>query len=302
MTQVHLIHAVSGQLLESPVWSTAAQCLYLIDIAACELIRYVPDGETVTRWRLPSNPGAIALADKGGLIVALRSGIFHFDTTTAALTLISPPPYDPSTTRFNDGRVDTRGRFWIGSIYEPRDRADTSIYRLETDGRLHRVFDGFTTSNGLAFSPDGRTGYCADTPARKVWTFDIDPTTGAPSERRIFVDLQALNIDGRPDGATIDAEGCYWLALIDAGRVARFDPHGKLMQQIDLPVRWPTCPCFGGADLQTLYVANLRTGRAPDQLAASPDAGTLVGVRLPVSGLPEGIANLINIFPEGKAL
>jgi sugar lactone lactonase YvrE len=292
MTQAHPIHAVSGQLLESPVWSTTEQCLYLIDIAACELIRYVPEGETVTRWPLPSNPGAIALADKGDLVIALRTGIFHFDTTTAALTLIAPPPYDPATTRFNDGRVDRLGRFWIGSIYEPRDRAEASIYRLDTDGTLRRIFEGFTTANGLAFSPDGRTGYCADTPSRKVWAFDLDPATGDASERRVHIDLQALNIDGRPDGATVDAEGCYWLALIDAGRVARFDPRGNLVQQIDLPVRWPTCPCFGGPALQTLYVTNLRIGRQPDQLAASPDAGTLVGAELEIAGLPEALVDL----------
>src|SRR5690606_29900507 len=118
----------------------------------------------------------------------------------------------------------------------------------------------------------GAIGYCADTPARKVWTFDIDPATGDASERRVFIDLQTLSIDGRPDGATVDAEGCYWVALIDAWRVARFDPFGQLMQSIELPVRWPTCPCFGGPDLKTLYVTNLRTGRKADQLAESPDA------------------------------
>ena len=287
-----LITAVSGQLLESPVWSVAEQALYLIDIAARELIRYVPASDTAKRWQLPTDPGALAPAHGGGLLIALRTGVFHFDPATAALNLIAAAPYDEDTMRFNDGGCDRQGRFWIGSIYEPRDRADAAIYRLDPDGTLHRVLDGITTANGLAFSPDGRTGYCADTPTRKVWMFDIDPASGEASERRVFIDLAQLDIEGRPDGATVDAEGCYWLALIDAGRVGRFDPQGKLMQQIELPVRWPTAPCFGGPELKTLYVTNLRTGRQVDQLAASPDAGTLVCIETEVTGVPEAVAGV----------
>lgn len=290
MTQAQLIRSVSGQLLESATWSVADQCLYLIDIAACELIRYVPSTDKVTRWPMPSDPGAIALSQHGGLLVAMRTGVFRFDPATATFELLVQPPYDPDTMRFNDGRCDRQGRFWIGSIYEPRDRAAAGIYRLDADGTLHRVFDGFTTANGLAFSPDGRTGYCADTPARKVWAFDLNES-GDVSERRPFIDLQALEIEGRPDGATVDSEGCYWVALIDAGRVARFDPQGKFMEHIDLPVRWPTCPCFGGPDLKTLYITNLRTGRQPDQLAASPDAGTLVHASTQYIGVADAPAS-----------
>lgn len=275
MSDVRLIPAVSGQLLESPLWSATEHCLYLIDIAARELIRYVPHGDMVARWPLPADPGALALAARGGLLVALRHGVFHFNSARGRVEHIVAAPYDPTHTRFNDGRVDRQGRFWIGSIYEPRDRAAAALYRLDADGSLHRVFDGFTTVNGLAFSPDGCTGYCADTPARKVWAFDVDAATGAASHRRVHIDLQALGIDGRPDGATIDDEGCYWLALIDTGRVARFDPQGRLLRCIELPVRWPTCPAFGGDRLDTLYIANLRTGRAPELLAQSPAAGTL---------------------------
>jgi len=289
MTQARLIPSVTGETLESPVWSHAERCLYLIDIPARELLRYTPDRDAVKRWPLPSEPGALALCEGGGLLVALRTGIFRFDTATRTLTHVADPPYNPDRTRFNDGRCDAQGRFWIGSIYEPRDRAEAAFYRLDTDGTLQRVFDGVTTANGLAFSPDGRTGYCADTPARKVWAFDLD-AQGHPSERRLYIDLQAANIDGRPDGAAVDSEGCYWLALIDSGRIGRFDPQGRLLQTVELPVRWPTCPCFGGDDLRTLYVANLRTGRKPEQLAQCPAAGTLVAVEVDVAGLPERTA------------
>lgn len=292
MTQARLIDAVAGETLESPVWSPAEQCLYLIDIPARALLRYTPADNAVKRWDMPTEPGALALAESGGLLVALRTGVFHFDTTTAALRHIIDAPYAPEHMRFNDGRVDRQGRLWIGSIYEPRDRAAACIYRLDPDRTLQRVFEGFTTVNGLAFSVDGRTGYCADTPSRKVWRFEIDAHSGDASERQVHIDLQALGVDGRPDGATVDAEDCYWVALIDVGQVARFDPDGKLMQQIDLPVRWPTCPCFGGDDLRTLYVTNLRTGRKPEQLAQSPDAGTLVRADVSINGLPEVAARL----------
>lgn len=289
MTQARLIPAVAGGTLESPVWSHAEQCLYLIDIPGRELLRYTPDDGTVKRRAMPSEPGALALCESGGLLVALRTGIFHFNTVTAALTHVADPPYNPDDTRFNDGRCDAQGRFWVGSIYEPRDRAEAAFYRLDADASLHRVYDGVTTGNGLAFSPDGRTGYCADTQTRKVWAFELD-AQGNPSERRVHIDLAAANIDGRPDGAAVDSEGCYWVALIDTGRVARFDPDGKLMQYVELPVRWPTCPCFGGPELRTLYVTNLRTGRKPEQLAQCPDAGTLVAVEVDVAGLPERAA------------
>jgi sugar lactone lactonase YvrE len=284
------IDKIDGELLESPVWSAAEQALYLVDIRGRRLIRYEPARDEVRDWKMPGDAGCVALMrEPGRVAVALRSGLFAFDIASEVLDPLAPPDYDVLKTRFNDGSVDRDGRLWIGTIYEPRDRRDAALYRYDGSGAPKRVREGFTTTNGLACSLDGRTLYAADTPQRKVWAFDLDET-GEIQGERLHIDFESAQLPGRPDGATVDAEDCYWLALIDAGRVARFDPAGKLMQSIEVPVRWPTKPCFGGADLRTLYVTSLRTGRDPAQLAASPRSGTLVAVDAGVTGVAENIA------------
>jgi sugar lactone lactonase YvrE len=284
------IESVRGELLESPVWSVAEQALYLVDIVAQQLIRYRPAEGSVKKWCMPGDVGCVALRNRPGQVaLGLRSGLFGFDTSSEVLEPLAPVDYDVRTTRFNDGCVDRTGRLWIGTIYEPRDHPAAILYRYDGKDALKHVRKGFTTSNGLAFSREGDIVYFADTPQRKVWVFDLDEE-GELHRQRIFIDFDTANLPGRPDGATVDAEGCYWLALLDAWRVARFDPQGKLMREIELPVRWPTKPCFGGTDLKTLYVTSLRTGREPGQLAESPLSGTLIAVDTDIAGLPESAA------------
>lgn len=284
------IDSVRGELLESPVWSEVEQALYLVDILAQTLIRYSPSEGSIARWKLPGDVGCVALRNTPGhVVLGLRSGLFGFDTASEALEPLAPVDYDVRTTRFNDGCIDRAGRLWIGTIYEPRDHPAAALYRYGGGGVLKRVRKGFTTSNGLAFSREGHVVFFADTPQRKVWAFDIDEE-GELHHQRIFIDFEAAGLPGRPDGATVDADGCYWLALIDAWRVARFDPQGRLMEEIELPVRWPTKPCFGGPELKTLYVTSLRTGRDAAQLAESPQSGTLIAIETDIRGRPENIA------------
>lgn len=286
-TPPRFIDAVQGELLEGPVWSTMEQALYLVDIVAQTLIRYRPADQGLSKWKMPGDIGCVALRARGeSVAVALRSGLFGFNIETEVLEPLAPADYDVRTTRFNDGCVDRQGRLWVGSIYEPRDHPAAALYRYDGHGVLKRVRKGFTTSNGLAFSLDGRTAYFADTPQRKVWAFDIDDV-GDLHHQRVFIDFERMALPGRPDGATVDSEGCYWLALIDAWRVARFDPTGKLMREIELPVRWPTKACFGGKELKTLYVTSLRAGRDPAQLAESPQTGTLLAIETEYKGVPE---------------
>ena len=284
---LRFIDTVQGDLLEGPVWATNEQALYLVDIVAQTLIRYRPADETVSKWKMPGDIGCVALRrQSGSIVVALRSGLFAFDMTSEAFDPLAPADYDVRTTRFNDGCVDRRGNLWIGTIYEPRDHPAAVLYRYDGHGVLKRVRKGFTTSNGLAFSLDGRIAYFADTPQRTVWAFDVDEE-GELHHQRVFIDFEAQGLPGRPDGATIDADGCYWLAMIDAWRVGRFNPSGKLMRSVELPVRWPTKPCFGGPDLKTLYITSLRVGRDPAQLAESPRTGTLIALEGEGQGVPE---------------
>src|SRR5690606_21410260 len=150
------------QLGECPLWHPHESVLYWVDIDGCAIHRLAPSDNTHTRWDMPSDPGCIALHAQVGLLVALRSGLAHLRTVSVDLTMLDEPPYDPTVMRFNDGRTDAAGRFWVGTIYEPRDQAAAALYCVEND-ILHDSGKRATVSNGLAFSPDQRTLYHSDT-------------------------------------------------------------------------------------------------------------------------------------------
>ena len=273
------------KLGECPVWSVRDQALYWIDIEAPSVLRFDPASGETREWPMPTHPGAIALYSDGSLMVALRTGLRRFGPATGSLTHLADPDYDPETTRYNDGRCDRRGRFWIGSMYEPRDKATAKLYRYEKDVGLVAVFEGITVSNGLAWSPDGLTMYHADTPTRTVFAYDYDPDTGTPSRKRPFASVPE-NM-GKPDGAAVDANGGYWSALVRGGAIARFTPDGNLDRVIDLPVSRPTMCCFGGRDLETLYVTSIGHGLDARERESHPEGGALLALTPGVKGLPE---------------
>jgi sugar lactone lactonase YvrE len=159
-----------------------------------------------------------------------------------------------------------------------------SFYAFD-GGVLHALAGDLFTPNGLAFSPDGRTMYLSDSHplAQQVWAFDYDTATGRPSNRRLFVDMRAL--PGRPDGAAVDADGCYWVCGNDAGLVHRFTPQGDLDQSLPVPVKKPAMCAFGGAGLDTLFVTTIRPEGI--DLADQPLAGGVFALRPGVRGLPE---------------
>ena len=164
-----------------------------------------------------------------------------------------PAVYDgsrspPGENRFNDGRVDASGRLWAGSVYPPKDYNGANIYSLNPDGVVTHQVGDLLTANGIAFSPDSRTLYYADTPSHAIMAADFDLAAGTISNTRVF--HQFPHGQGRPDGACVDSEGYYWTALYEGGRVVRLNPAGEIVQEIHLPVRCPTMPAFGGADLK----------------------------------------------------
>lgn len=281
---------------ESPLWHPREQRLYWCDIPGRRLNRYDPASGQHRQWSLDSDPGCCAAFADGGLLLAQRDGLFAFDTASGERRRLAAAPYDPSVERFNDGKTDAQGRFWVGTIYEPRDAARAALYRFDGGG-LQRMADGITTSNGLAWSPDGATLYWADTKAHLVYALDFDPAQGVLSRRRVFARFEPPvpgqppeAYGGRPDGAAVDAEGCYWVAMFEGGRVLRFSPAGELLQTIALPLRCPTMPCFGGPDLRTLYITSAREKRPEAELAALPLSGAVLQLRVAVPGLP---ANLV---------
>lgn len=284
---------------ESPFWHPDEQALYWCDIPGRRIHRFHPTDGRHDAWGFPSEPGCIAPCVGGGLLVAMRDGLFRFDPHRgpgAERERLAPPPYDPAAMRFNDGKADAQGRLWVSTICDARDRTDAALFRCSRAG-LVRMAGDITVGNGLAVSPDGATLYWSDTASHRIFAFDLDAAAGTLSNRRVFAAFAArqaasdpAHYGGRPDGAAVDVEGCYWVAMYEGQRLLRIAPTGKVLQELPLPVRCPTMPCFGGADLRTLYVTTARHGRPPDELAAQPLAGCVLSLRIDVPGLPVNFA------------
>lgn len=261
---------------EGPVWDCAAQCLWWVDIKGHLLHRTLMDGRT-EHFDIGEPVGCCAPAAQGGLVLATQSGLWRFDPATGTRTEIARPEQGRIGNRFNDGTTDRQGRLWAGTMRDDGIKEPVgSLYRLDRDLSLTRVIEGMWTPNGLAFAPDGRTMYLAEShkEIRKIWAFDYDPDTGTPSNRRVFFDT--MGQEGRPDGGTVDAEGGYWMAAIDGWAVKRIRPDGTLDRVIELPIERPTKPMWGGPGLDTLFVTSLRLGLTPDR--PQPQAGSLFAI------------------------
>lgn len=297
---------VAASLLgESPFWHPDEAALYWCDIPGRKLNRYAPATGAHRQWRFDAEPGCCAPLLGGGLLLAMRDGLFRFDPGTGQRALLAAPPYDPAEERFNDGRADPHGRLWVSTIFEPRTAPRAALYRFDGtprgagEPRLSRMAGDATVGNGLAFSPDARTLYWSDTTSHRIFAFDFDLAAGTLSRQRVLVQFAAkvegqplAAYGGRPDGAAIDAEGALWVAMFEGQRLVRLSARGDLLQEFPLPVRCPTMPCFGEPDLKTLYVTTSREKRPADELAAQPLAGQVLSLRVAVPGLPVQFARL----------
>ena len=276
---------VKASLGECPVWSGDDQALYWVDINAPSLNRFDPATHRNTAWPMPESIGCFALRARGGFVAALRGGFWTVARDGRLERKIVDAPYDPAHHRFNDGRVDPQGRLWAGSMNEKRDANTAHLYRLDPDSKLTAVIGDIMISNGLAFSPDGRTLYHADTPTRTVHAYDFDGATGAIANRRVFARFGGQT--DRPDGAAVDRDGCYWSAFYRGGKVVRVSPAGALLAEYPLPALCPTMCAFGGPDLRTLYVTSARQLRDDAELARLPQSGGIFAMRVDTPGLAE---------------
>jgi sugar lactone lactonase YvrE len=234
------------ELGECPIWDERVGALWWVDIHGRAIKRY--DGTNVRILPMPQMPGSIALRHEGGLLVALESGVFLLGAEEPRL-LVRPPEHEADL-RFNDGRCDRAGRFWVGTLAEPDFRPRGVLYRIERDGSSRCFRTGIQVPNSIAWSPDGRTMYFADSPRHKIWAFDYDAELGEISRERVL----AAPHPGFPDGSCVDAEGCLWNAEWGARRVVRYTPAGKVDRVVDVPADKPSCCCFGGPKLDTLYI------------------------------------------------
>ena len=269
---------------ESPVWDERAQCLYWVDIRRPAIRRLRPASGVIDTWPMPDLVGSIALTDEERLLVALPHYVALFDPISGSLEAFVQPPHHLPGHRFNDGRCDRQGRFWVGSMHNLTRAPEGVLYKLEGRGELEAVQGGICIPNSLAFSPDGRTMYFADSLRYTLFAYDYDPASGRMGEQRVFATTEP---PGFPDGSTVDAEGYLWNAQFDAWRIVRYAPDGRIDRVIATPVQRPTCCAFGGADLATLYVTTASQKMSPAELQAQPLAGALLALDVGVRGLVE---------------
>ena len=275
---------------ECPLWSVAEQALYFVDIKRCRIHRYDPATGSLGAMELPEEVGCIGLVEGGGFIAGLRSGLWLIDADGNPLKKLADNPEDQAVSRFNDGGVDPAGRFIAGTVDETREKGIASLYRYDRSG-LTRLAGGLLTSNGVAFSPDGRRLYHSDTLRYTLYACDYDVAAGEATNPQVFARFGSETDKGRPDGGAVDAEGCYWTALYEGGRVQRYAPDGTLLAEYPVPAKCPTMIAFGGPDLRTLYCPSASIGRPDEELTEYPLSGALFAMRAPVAGLARPLFN-----------
>ncbi len=270
---------------EGTVWSERHQALYWVDILGCQLHCYHPATQTRDSWAFEENISAVAeRADAPDLLVALRHGFTFFNTETGTLQRLHQPEPERAGNRFNDGKCDAQGRFWGGTMDFDCKAPTGALYRYSADGQCARMADGYAVTNGPTWSLDGRTLYFNDTVRAQVHAFDFDPSIGAISNRRVWLELAPG--DGFPDGMTTDAAGRLWLAHWGAACVTCHDPVTAVeLARVSLPTRHITNCAFGGPDLQTLFISSACSGLSAEQLAFEPLAGALFCVEVDSPGL-----------------
>lgn len=293
--RIEALDGVRTRVGESPLWSPHDAALWWVDIEGRRLHRLA--GGAHTSRRTAERLACIALHPRGGLVAAMETGVFHLspdaaapagaDADAVAFERIASVRHPREGMRFNDGRCDRAGRFWVSSMVRDMALAAPAgaLYRFDGGGLSAPLLDGFIVGNGLAFSPDNRTLYVSDShpSVRRIWAHALHDD-GSLGARRDFVDMNLY--PGRPDGAAVDADGCYWICGNDAGALLRFTPDGELDRALQLPISKPSMCAFGGAALDELYVTSIIPGAPVSGFDAALD-GALLMLRPGVRGIAE---------------
>ncbi len=306
MAEARVLSSSRDRVGESPVWSVAEQALYWIDIVGRHIHRYDWGTRIQKTWDTPERVGCIALTDRlgpaGGVVAAMETGVFLVEFMAppqVKVKLLAGITHPRPNMRFNDGRCDRRGRFWVSTMCMDMARAAQvgSVFCLDEAGLSEAKIDGLITPNGMAFSPDERTYYLSDShpTVQKIWAFDFDAQTANLSAGRDFVDMTPL--PGRPDGAAVDSEGHYWICANDAGQLHRFSPAGELVSSVRVPVSKPSMCAFGGPNLDVLLVASIQPAAASGNDACL--SGAVFALDAGVRGMPEPV---LSRFPATVAI
>lgn len=282
---IECVVAGRDQLGETPLWCDTTSKLWWLDIEKPKLQSFDPASgrHTVLETR-GTFLGSLALTKGEDHLVAIDLELSFLNAETNQET-----PFveieSGLDNRLNDGRVDRRGRFWIGSMDNEYVRPHGSLYRVDPDGQVSKIFEDVMVSNGMAFSPDDTKFYFTDTRRFQSWIFDFDLDDGVISNRQLFADYS--DTGDRPDGACVDVDGCLWTAFFGGSRIARYNPRGEIDRVIELPVTNPTCLCFGGPDFKTLYITTASKFLSEEQLKSEPLAGALLAIEGLGQGFPE---------------
>ena len=289
--RVECVVQARAQLGECPLWSPVEQRLYWVDIVGRAIHRFDPATGLDESRTVPGKPGSIALTESPGrLLVALDLGLAFLDWGSGACEPWLTLEPEASGNRLNDGRCDRAGRFWVGSMFDPASagRYTGMLHRVDAGGAV-TLRTGVGVANGLAFSPDDRTMYFADTPRETIWAYDYDVASGEATNERVFVDFRSQ--PGRPDGACVDEDGCYWIACVYGWAILRIRPDGIVDRRIELPIEAPTMPAFGGPSLDILYVTSIGSGGSRPPAAGQRDAGGLFAIETGHRGVAEPLFN-----------
>jgi sugar lactone lactonase YvrE len=290
--------AVGNHLGESPVWSGERNALFWVDILEGSVFAWNPSTQDLRTWPSRFVIGSIGLSDDANLILATNSGLYLYDLKSNLFEFISHPEAHLADNRFNDGKVSPEGRFWFGSMDNRLLKEKTGcLYCIDGAFNVRKWGDGFKVSNGLAWSPDGTRMYHSCTRLGEIYTYTYNISDGSIGSRQLFVKVD--EDWGRPDGAAVDVAGNYWICGNGKGRINCFNPEGELLGYIPTPVPNPTMPCFGGADLKTLYFTTSREGYDAEMKALYPMAGDVFQVELDIAGVPVGKFSKTKVFALG---
>jgi L-arabinonolactonase len=279
--------AVRGRNLlgEGIIWSPTHNEIQWTDIHGKTFWSFDPATGTAKSIALPDRLACFAPLGGSRILAGFAGGLARFDLASGHREPLAAIEADRPTTRLNDGKLDRQGRLIFGTMDESEaERPIGQVWSFE--GEAPRVlFGGVRISNSIAFSPDGRRMYFADTPERVIWRYDYDIDNGQVTNRQVFVEVAPDQ--GFPDGSTVDADGCLWNAKWGGGRVVRYTPAGRVDRIIPIPCSQVTCCAFGGRGLSTLYVTSARTGLDEAKLAAEPEAGSMFAVDVGATGLAD---------------
>ncbi|MCS1410637.1 MAG: 6-deoxy-6-sulfogluconolactonase [Verrucomicrobia subdivision 3 bacterium] len=283
--QAECVYSGKAVLAEGPVWDEVAQLLYWLDIERGKICRFDPASKGNEEWILGTRVGFAVNTEKGDMLAGTQEGLIRFSCGTGTSTPFAKPEAELPDNRFNDGKCDLQGRLWAGTMSMDETKTAGSLYRVDEDGSLSQHADMVRISNGLAWSSDSRKMYYIDSPTQRVDVFDYDAAGGENSNRRPVIDLTGESFF--PDGMTIDVEDKLWVALWEGWGVGRFDPAtGEMIAKVEVPVACVTSCCFGGPDLEDLYITTASRSMKVEDWNQQPDAGGIFIARPDVKGTP----------------